>query len=161
MQIESNVELLEIPFNVIFTIEMLVVATAVGFVGHKLAYLRNNWNRTDFVIIILGWLPILIPSISNFSAIRALRVMKVLRTVKSIKSMRSLVGALISSVIMLSQVLLLLALVFFIFGIVGVQLYSGAFHQQCFNATDWSNIETGGLVGDLCISKTTPLQKMW
>ena len=137
----ATLESLEIYFNVAFTLELVVLVICLGFVAHKHAYLRDNWNRLDFCVVIIGWLPFMVPAIGNFTAIRALRVVKVLRTVKSIAGMRTLVASLINSVMMLVDVLYLLIFIFFIFGIIGVQLYSGSFHQQCFKP----DATTGGL----------------
>eukprot|EP00937_MAST-01D_sp_MAST-1D-sp2_P000780 g780.t1 len=141
--LNDRLQMLEVPFNIIFSLEAVVVTIAVGFYGHPLAYIHDPWNQADFFIIILGWLPFMIPSISNFSAIRALRVLKILRTVKSIKSMRTLVAALFNSFVMLANVFFLLLFIFCMFGIVGVQLYSGAFRQQCFDGTKLEPVNGG------------------
>jgi hypothetical protein len=38
----------------IFLIEAVIRIIALGFIGHKYAYLRNPWNLMDFLIVISG-----------------------------------------------------------------------------------------------------------
>lgn len=61
----------------------------------------------------------------NLTAIRTIRVLRPLRAVNRIPSMRILVNLLLDTLPMLGNVLLLCFFVFFIFGIVGVQLWAG------------------------------------
>ena len=38
----------------LFLVEALLKIIAMGFVGHKKAYLRDLWNVLDFVIVVTG-----------------------------------------------------------------------------------------------------------
>lgn len=49
-------DVMEIVFVSIFTVEMLLKVLAKGFVLHRTAYLRNGWNVFDFLILIIGYL---------------------------------------------------------------------------------------------------------
>jgi hypothetical protein len=127
---------LELVFNISFTIELLLRVFAMGFCLHRGAYLRDSWNRLDFVIVIAGWIPLLLalvkvegPSVSGF---RMLRALKVVRTTNKVRGMRDLVGALVNSIPAMLEVFVLLMFIFLIFGIVGVQFFKGAFRQTCY-----------------------------
>ena len=41
----------------LFTSEMLIKMVAMGLACHRGAYLSDNWNRLDFIVVLLGWLP--------------------------------------------------------------------------------------------------------
>ena len=83
----------------------------------------------------------------NLSAIRTVRVLRPLRAINRIPSkiidttfyilkihlgMRILVMLLLDTLPMLGNVLLLCFFVFFIFGIIGVQLWAGLLRQRCY-----------------------------
>jgi hypothetical protein len=71
----------ELPFNLIFTVEMLLKITALGFVGRG-SYLGDRWNWLDFFIVIIGFVG-MIPGVGNFSALRTFRVLRPLRTLST------------------------------------------------------------------------------
>ena len=48
-------EKIEYGFLTIFTLEAVIKIIAYGFVIHQNSYLRNHWNRLDFVIVVFGW----------------------------------------------------------------------------------------------------------
>ena len=123
------VEASEPVFLALFCVEMLVKITATGFRGHPNAYLADNWNRMDFFVVILGVLAAL--DLGNFSAIRVVRVLRPLRTLQGFAGMRRLVVTLLRSMPLLFDVAVLVSFLFFTFGLVGVQLYSGAFSSRC------------------------------
>ncbi|CAF96236.1 unnamed protein product, partial [Tetraodon nigroviridis] len=68
----------------------------------------------------------------SFSAVRTVRVLRPLRANNRVPSMRILVTLLLDTLPMLGNVLLLCFFVFFIFGIVGVQLWVGRLRNRCF-----------------------------
>jgi hypothetical protein len=41
-------------FTLIYTMEALLKILALGFVGHRNAYLRTPWNMVDFVVVLFG-----------------------------------------------------------------------------------------------------------
>jgi len=67
----------------------------------------------------------------NLTAIRTIRVLRPLRAINRVPSMRILVNLLLDTLPMLGNVLLLCFFVFFIFGIVGVQLWAGVLRNRC------------------------------
>ncbi|VDK72768.1 unnamed protein product [Litomosoides sigmodontis] len=116
-----------------FAIEMMIKIVALGFCGSA-AYLSDTWNRLDFFIVCAGCAEYLLQEYLgniNLTAIRTIRVLRPLRAVNRIPSMRILVNLLLDTLPMLGNVLLLCFFVFFIFGIVGVQLWAGLLRNRC------------------------------
>ncbi|KAK6111561.1 Ion transport family protein [Brugia pahangi] len=116
-----------------FAIEMMIKIVALGFYGSA-AYLSDTWNRLDFFIVCAGCAEYLLQEYLgniNLTAIRTIRVLRPLRAVNRIPSMRILVNLLLDTLPMLGNVLLLCFFVFFIFGIVGVQLWAGLLRNRC------------------------------
>uniref|UniRef100_A0A8C6PPV4 Ion transport domain-containing protein n=1 Tax=Nothobranchius furzeri TaxID=105023 RepID=A0A8C6PPV4_NOTFU len=117
---------------VFFAGEMLVKMVALGVVGQK-GYLGDTWNRLDFFIVIVGMLEYSLDGHNvSLSAIRTVRVLRPLRAINRVPSMRILVTLLLDTLPMLGNVLALCFFVFFIFGIVGVQLWAGLLRNRCF-----------------------------
>ncbi|CAJ0564538.1 unnamed protein product, partial [Mesorhabditis spiculigera] len=118
---------------VYFTLEMVVKIVALGFYGQS-AYMSDTWNRLDFFIVVAGIAEVFLKEFIgnlNLTAIRTIRVLRPLRAVNRIPSMRILVNLLLDTLPMLGNVLLLCFFVFFIFGIVGVQLWAGLLRNRC------------------------------
>uniref|UniRef100_A0A0K0DND5 Ion_trans domain-containing protein n=1 Tax=Angiostrongylus cantonensis TaxID=6313 RepID=A0A0K0DND5_ANGCA len=117
-----------------FSAEMVIKIIALGFTGPA-AYLSDTWNRLDFFIVMAGIAEFLLQEYLggniNLTAIRTVRVLRPLRAVNRIPSMRILVNLLLDTLPMLGNVLLLCFFVFFIFGIVGVQLWAGLLRNRC------------------------------
>ena len=117
-------------FTAAFVMEMILKIVAMGFVVDEGSYLRDSWNKMDFLVVFLGLLGYL-PGVGNFSGIRTVRVLRPLRTITGVEGMRVLVVTLLKSLPMLFDVLVLVFFAFFIFGIVGVQLFEGRLRNKC------------------------------
>uniref|UniRef100_A0A663E5S8 Voltage-dependent T-type calcium channel subunit alpha n=1 Tax=Aquila chrysaetos chrysaetos TaxID=223781 RepID=A0A663E5S8_AQUCH len=121
-----------------FAVEMIVKMIALGIFGKK-CYLGDTWNRLDFFIVIAGMLEYSLDLQNvSFSAVRTVRVLRPLRAINRVPSMRILVTLLLDTLPMLGNVLLLCFFVFFIFGIVGVQLWAGLLRNRCFFPENFS-----------------------
>ncbi|XP_047636981.1 voltage-dependent T-type calcium channel subunit alpha-1H isoform X6 [Phacochoerus africanus] len=115
-----------------FAAEMLIKMVALGLFGQK-CYLGDTWNRLDFFIVMAGMMEYSLDGHNvSLSAIRTVRVLRPLRAINRVPSMRILVTLLLDTLPMLGNVLLLCFFVFFIFGIVGVQLWAGLLRNRCF-----------------------------
>uniref|UniRef100_A0A8D2LVQ0 Calcium voltage-gated channel subunit alpha1 H n=1 Tax=Varanus komodoensis TaxID=61221 RepID=A0A8D2LVQ0_VARKO len=115
-----------------FAVEMVIKMVALGIFGQK-CYLGDTWNRLDFFIVIAGMMEYSLDGHNvSLSAIRTVRVLRPLRAINRVPSMRILVTLLLDTLPMLGNVLLLCFFVFFIFGIVGVQLWAGLLRNRCF-----------------------------
>uniref|UniRef100_A0A8C0E5T3 Calcium voltage-gated channel subunit alpha1 H n=1 Tax=Balaenoptera musculus TaxID=9771 RepID=A0A8C0E5T3_BALMU len=124
-----------------FAVEMVIKMIALGLFGQK-CYLGDTWNRLDFFIVMAGMMEYSLDGHNvSLSAIRTVRVLRPLRAINRVPSMRILVTLLLDTLPMLGNVLLLCFFVFFIFGIVGVQLWAGLLRNRCFlDSTFASNL---------------------
>ncbi|KAG7381327.1 hypothetical protein PHYPSEUDO_006213 [Phytophthora pseudosyringae] len=128
--LNSVVNLSEIPFTAIFTAECLLKIMAMGFVRNKGSYMRDSWNVLDFVVVISSLVAIL-PAVPNVSAIRTIRVLRPLRSLSMISGMRVLISALLKALPALGNVVVLQVFLFFMFTILGNQLFGGDMTRRC------------------------------
>lgn len=84
-------------FTAIFTIEAVCKIIAMGFVTDRGSYLRDHWNKLDFLVVITSILQA-VPSMPNVSALRAFRILRPLRTLSRLRGMRMMVTSLLSSI---------------------------------------------------------------
>uniref|UniRef100_A0A674CIT5 Calcium voltage-gated channel subunit alpha1 Ia n=1 Tax=Salmo trutta TaxID=8032 RepID=A0A674CIT5_SALTR len=117
---------------IFFALEMVVKMVALGIFGRR-CYLGDTWNRLDFFIVMSGMVEYSLDLQNiNLSAIRTVRVLRPLKAINRVPSMRILVNLLLDTLPMLGNVLLLCFFVFFIFGIIGVQLWAGLLRNRCY-----------------------------
>jgi hypothetical protein len=137
-------------FSLVFTIEAIIKIIAMGFIFNKKSYLRDSWNCLDFIIVIAGVIELSMigkdsGNLSMFRALRTLRVFRPLKTIKNVSSMRKLVAALIGSIPELLNVGIFFLFIFILFGIMGLQQFSGSLYNKCrvtekpLNATYWEH----------------------
>ena len=123
--------MLEWVYLYIFTFELCTKVIAYGFLFHKHSYLRDPWCQLDFLVVSLAWLPILFPSMGNYSVLRAFRALRPLRALKRVPGMPLLVQWILSVLPKMGNVLGLGGFVFLVFGIVGMELFQGMLHYRC------------------------------
>ena len=128
---EDFINLCEWIYLYIFTFELMVKIVAYGFLLHPGAYLRDAWCQLDFVVVSLAWLPILFPSMGNYSVIRSVRALRPLRALKRVPGMPVLVASIMSVFPKLGNVGALCGFIFLVFGIVGMELFKGTLHYRC------------------------------
>ena len=129
---------LELTFNILFSVESFIKIVAMG----SSMYFADGWNRLDFFVVVIGWLPSILDSILqgsnangidiNLSAIRAIRALKILRTANSIDGMKQIVSGILSAIPNLANVMYLTVFVFAVFGLLFVKFYGGKLRQNCF-----------------------------
>ena len=97
-------------FTVVFTIEVAIKIVARGLVMHKHAYLRDNWNCLDLVIVSAGLLTLAFPDSSSLSVstLRTFRVLRPLRTMTRVKGMKPVINTFMRSFKEMTKVLALL-----------------------------------------------------
>ena len=131
----AAIENSELVFTTVFTIEMLIKMLASGVYFEEGAYLRDGWNVMDFVVVVVS-LVSLAPGVgNNASALRVVRVLRPLRTLSVLPGMRTLIGTVIRAIPMIGNVMLFCVFFFTVFGILGLQLFMGAFRNKCFTAS--------------------------
>ena len=69
----------------------------MGFRGHQHAYISDPWNQLDFLIVTSSWLPLLFPTIGNYSSIRALRALRPLRTIRRLPKLKHQVDTIVEA----------------------------------------------------------------
>jgi hypothetical protein len=124
----------EMAFFVIYTVELSLKMLGMGLLTKKIGFFRNGWNTLDFFIVGGSLVNILLKDLNlNLSALRSLRVLRPLKTVSSVKSLKNIILTIFSSLPFLKDIYIILFFFFFLFGIAGLHLFQGVFHQQCFD----------------------------
>jgi len=133
-------DILDISINICFILELVVKTIALGFVMSKGAYLRDNWNKLDFFIVITS-----IYSFSSFnnsevvgnSQLTVFRVFKILRILRPLRiiaknqQMRLIITSLLDSINPIISVFILTILMMIIFCIVCTSL-SFNLYNTCY-----------------------------
>jgi len=129
----------QISISIFFFIEMLLKMTAMGVWADieppSKAYMSDNWNILDFVIVVCGMVDLLGIGGAGLTLLRVLRVLRPLRAINRLPGLRVLVTLVLETLPMLGSVIGLCCFIFFIFSILGVQLWKGLLHQRCYNGT--------------------------
>ena len=139
----ETLNILDWIFTIIFVIEMIMKLIAYGAVGSDFkkkgwfcddgAYIRDPWNCMDGFIVAISIFAKAMDS-GNMEWVRALRTMRVLRPLRVISrvpELKVVVNALFRSLPGLGNVFLVSLLFWLIFGILGMQLFMGAF-AKCY-----------------------------
>lgn len=104
----------------IFTIELLL-----RLYVYKSNFFKDGWSVFDTTIIFIAWLP----ATGGLSVLRALRILRILRLVSVVPSLRKVVTGLVCALPGMGSIVMLLALVYYIFAVMGVNLFGEAFPQ--------------------------------
>lgn len=105
---------------VIFTIELLLRLHV-----YRSSFFKDGWSLFDSAIIIIAWLP----TTGGLSVLRALRILRILRLISVVPSLRKVVTGLVSALPGMGSIVMLLCLVYYIFAVMGVNLFGQAFPQ--------------------------------
>jgi hypothetical protein len=76
--VSNNMDIIDFVFLIIYTVEMTSKIIAMGFVTQIHSYLRDNWNRLDFIVVMLGWFTKFVDA-GDISAIKVLRLLRPLK----------------------------------------------------------------------------------
>jgi len=121
--------------NVIFILEFVIKTIALGFVFGEGSYLQNNWNKLDFLIVIVSLFSF--PGITFSNHIEGLRVFKFLRILKALRiisrnyEMKLITTSLIDSLYPISSVMLLTFMFMLIFSIICINIISNLY-DTCY-----------------------------
>jgi hypothetical protein len=116
--------------SIIFICECVSKIVVYGFFIGPKTYLKDNWNNLDFVIVLFSVLTWILESfdsldISFMRGFRALRALRPLRVVSKSEGIKTVVNSLLEAIPALLNVILIIFLFLLVFGILGVQLFSG------------------------------------
>ncbi|MCY7362595.1 MAG: ion transporter [Ignavibacteria bacterium] len=93
--------------------------------AYRLSYFKNNWNIFDFTIVAIA----LLPTSGSLAILRSLRIFRTLRLIKNVPRLRFIVESLFHSLPSLAWIFVLLALVFYVFSVIGTNLFGAEFPQ--------------------------------
>ena len=102
---------------------IFVVEIALKLIAFDLRFFRSAWNVFDFLIVAIA----LVPASGPFAILRALRILRVLRLLGKIPRLRNLIESLLRALPSIGWVVFLLLMVFYIFAVMGTQLFGDDF----------------------------------
>ncbi|XP_046400704.1 voltage-dependent T-type calcium channel subunit alpha-1I [Ischnura elegans] len=124
-------------FTVVFALEMFVKVIATGMLSGKDAYFTSGWNIMDGSLVIISIVDLLMSLFSDSGSQRIFVILRVFRLLRSLRPLRVInrapglklvVQTLLSSLRPIGNIVLICCTFFIIFGILGVQLFKGAFY---------------------------------
>uniref|UniRef100_A0A8C6UNM8 Voltage-dependent N-type calcium channel subunit alpha-1B n=1 Tax=Neogobius melanostomus TaxID=47308 RepID=A0A8C6UNM8_9GOBI len=120
---ESMLKYLNIVFTALFTLECILKIIAFG----PLNYLSAAWNIFDFVTVLGSITDILVTEIKdkmiNLSFLRLFRAARLIKLLRQGYTIRILLWTFVQSFKALPYVCLLIAMLFFIYAIIGMQVF--------------------------------------
>lgn len=125
-------------FSFIFSVEMIMKLIAHGlFYGENSYWNGSNgaWNRLDGTIVVISWLDLALTlagvtggMLSILKICRMLRALRPLRAINRLPGLKRIVNVLIMSLSPIGTTLIIVGCFFFLFGVLGGQLYAGQFY---------------------------------
>ncbi|OMJ73663.1 hypothetical protein SteCoe_27598 [Stentor coeruleus] len=114
-------------FTSIFTLEFIIKSIAFGLIRDRMCYMRDNWNKLDFIIVILSLIDLSMSTVDLpiIKLFRLLRTLRPLRLINKNVSMKIAVSALIESLVAICNVLVIIFIIWLVFAILGVSLLGG------------------------------------
>ena len=113
----------------IFIIEIVIKILAYG-----LDYFKDPWSWFDMIIVAVSMVSGL-PFMAAFRAVRVLRVLKSLKALRStrlighVRHLQIIIGAIVKSIPSIMWTGILLLLIYYIFALIGVNLFGEAFYD--------------------------------
>ncbi len=107
-------------FIVAFIVELLLKMAA-----YRWGFCRSGWNWFDFFVVALS----IVPDMGMFSLVRIFRVLRVFRLISGMRHMRIILSAIVRSLPGVTWAGMLLLLVYYVYGIIGTNLFGEAFPQ--------------------------------
>jgi hypothetical protein len=133
-------DMTDIFFTMVFLAEMVFKIIALGFVLDEGSYLKDNWNRIDFVIVSVSLIDLqnLISkytgSVSS-SSLNFLKVLRLLRTLRPLRfishnvQLKIIITALLDSIGPIANVLIIVFIILLVFSIIGMTLFYELYHS--------------------------------
>ena len=102
---------------------IFVVELGLKIAAYRSSFARDPWNLFDFVIVAVSFAP----DMGMFSSVRLFRVLRVFKLVSGMRHMRIIISAILRSLPGVSWAGMLLLLVYYVYGIIGTNLFGEAF----------------------------------
>ncbi|MEM9102830.1 MAG: ion transporter [Pseudomonadota bacterium] len=104
---------------------IFVIEITLRLYVYRKAFWKDPWSIFDLAVVAIA----LIPSTGSLSVLRAFRVLRVLRLLTAVPSMKKVVGALLSAVPGLSSIAFVLIIIYYVFAVIGTNLFAEAFPE--------------------------------
>lgn len=108
---------LDLVIIAVFVVEIVLKLVARGW-----GFFRSGWNCFDFVVVAIA----LVPANEGLQVLRALRVLRVARLLSQVRQLRDIIESVGRAMQGMMWTGVLLGLVFYIFGVMGTQLFREA-----------------------------------
>ncbi|KTF87253.1 hypothetical protein cypCar_00031448 [Cyprinus carpio] len=122
-ELTNVLEICNIVFTSMFTLEMILKLTAFGF----FEYLRNPYNIFDGIIVIISVCEIIGQSDGGLSVLRTFRLLRVIKLVRFMPALRRQLVVLMKTMDNVATFCMLLMLFIFIFSILGMHIFGCKF----------------------------------
>jgi hypothetical protein len=125
----------ELALAIIFSMEVILRFLAHGRTTHtytnkrtgarhsyaipSLRYFNDHWNKLDFVVATLSW----VPAGGVFKIFRSLRLLRLLKLAKSFPKLRITLQSFFNSLISTTYILALMFLIIFLYAVIGESCY--------------------------------------
>jgi len=114
------VKVINYVFLAIFTLEMVIKLVAMSLKY----YIRSWWNVFDAIIVIGSLVLLPLNETSTIAFARIFRIARLFRVIRKARGLRVLFNTLVMSLPAVGNISLLVFLVFFIYAVIGVQLFA-------------------------------------
>ena len=102
---------------------IFVIELGLKILAYGALFPRDPWNIFDFLIVAISF----VPDMGMFSSLRLFRVLRVFKLVSGMRHMRIIISAILRSLPGVSWAGMLLLLVYYVYGIIGTNLFGSAF----------------------------------
>ena len=102
-----------------------IVELLLKMLAYRWGFCRSGWNWFDFFVVALS----IVPDMGMFSLVRIFRVLRVFRLISGMRHMRIILSAIVRSLPGVTWAGMLLLLVYYVYGIIGTNLFGEAFPQ--------------------------------
>ena len=118
----------------LFVVDVGAKIVAQGFWHGRRAYMRDAFNRLDFVLAIIGIIDFFInSSVPGMNAVRSLRALRVLKAINRFENMKTFIKLIFLTQERLQTAAYIIIFLMLVFAIVSVQLFCGVLRQKCFH----------------------------
>jgi voltage-gated sodium channel len=104
---------------------VFVVEIGLRLFAHGVRFFRDGWSIFDFVVVAIS----LVPDAYGLAVLRALRILRVLRLLSTVRHLRIVTESLLKAIPGIGWIAVLLLLVFYVFGVMGTELFGASFPQ--------------------------------
>uniref|UniRef100_A0A3B5A4P1 Voltage-dependent calcium channel type A subunit alpha-1 n=1 Tax=Stegastes partitus TaxID=144197 RepID=A0A3B5A4P1_9TELE len=134
---EAALKHLNTAFTVLFSVECVLKIMAFGFLN----YFRDTWNIFDFITV-LGSITEIFVDTFNMSFLKLFRAARLIKLLRQGYTIRILLWTFVQSFKALPYVCLLIAMLFFIYAIIGMQVFGNIKLNEETHITQHNNFKT-------------------